>query len=280
MYKALFGAAVKAIAASNVVRLHPEVVASVRHYFFGGGADRTLPEEYHPEIKKVLLEYLSNIWNFPKWQINCATVINVVNDHFWFESLAGVIGAFNFDIECCVKEEKLKFHCWDKWDFNAGYATQIKVPVTGAVAKSIAAAGKVFKLGVEVKDGEVVAKEENLAKLNEGREFYTRWTIEFTFAELREFSKGEFDHTKFNWKHGGLPKWWIAKDSFLAAIERNFGDKVFATTLAKNKIEIEAIVGDDDDIIPDIIIVDADWAEMPRIAEFVESLGDGDDEEE
>lgn len=216
--KKLFNAAVKAIAAKADV--HPEAVNAVYHYFFGGGKDRTLPEEYHQETKEALLEYLDIITHYSAWsRVGHIRIGKAPWDGAWYSDLSGVIGAFNFDFEVDEESGKLIAHCRDKWNFNIvpeehkdeDFEDFIEIPST-PLDKLIVAAAKMMGVAVSLiqKDGEtfLAVSEQELATLNKGREYYTRWDIEVPFEEIHFINVKDHD-----WKHGGLPKAWIKEQA-------------------------------------------------------------------
>jgi len=269
MLQTIFDAAVKAIAAKTPV--HPEAVKAVYHYFFGGGKDRTLPEECHKETKKAIKEYLRWQWSFPTWKINVAKVDGweFIND------LTGVVGAFNFDIECVEEEGVVRFHCWDLWNFNAwtgaahkeDFSFGISVPSTKA-DKLIKSAASAMGIAVKEASNELLVSEHELAKLNEGRQFYTRWTIEFTLEELREINK-DFSFDAYDWKHGGLPKKWMKQLAFVGALEKALPPKKALIQRSRGDWESVEVISSTKNTVK--VQVPVDWSLIPNIVAQVEA---------
>lgn len=210
LFALTFNLAVKAVKVwllSQGQQVHPLVEEWVRHFFFGGGVDKTLPEEAIEETKIAVKEQLWQLWDEPAWyQLNTAEV----GERIWYSSLAGVIGRFNYDIK--VIEGGIQCYCWDYWDFNSDDSGSLHMEIShGSLRRTVIKTAEMLSLPIIENGSTLYVREFHLAELNSHRAFHTRWEFFIPFEELVE------NPEVIDWANGGLPKWWIEEDALIRA---------------------------------------------------------------
>lgn len=197
--------------------VNPLVEEWVRHYFFGGGVEKTLPPDAVEETKEAVMSSLRLLWNRPSWKIHTARVGKFLGKNSqgergmesWFCSLNGVVGSFNYNL--IPQEDGVLVKCWDLWDFNANSKEWMELKVPSNLHKLIKSLAKMLSISIE-QDGELLrVSEVELAKLNKGREFYTRWEFFLTWEELKAI--GMRDPKFCKWEYGGLPLDWFIENT-------------------------------------------------------------------
>jgi hypothetical protein len=159
--------------------INPLVEEWVRHYFFGGGVEKTLPPTAVEETKEAVMSSLRLLWIRPSWRIHTARVGKFLGKNSqgergmesWFCSLNGVVGSFTYNL---IPEEKgVLVKCWDLWDFNTNSKEYMELKVPCNLHKPIKALAKMLSLYIEEHEELLRISEVELARLNEGRQFYT-----------------------------------------------------------------------------------------------------------
>ena len=197
--------------------VNPLVEEWVRHYFFGGGVEKTLPPEAIEETKKAVMSSLRFLWIRPSWRIHTARVGNNIGKNSqghrgmesWFCSLSGVVNSFTYNL--IPQEDGVLVKCWDLWDFNTNSKEWMELKVPSNLHKLIKGLAKMLSITIE-EHGELLrVSEVELAKLNEGRQFYTRWEFFLTWEELKGI--GMRNPKFYKWEHGGLPLDWFIENT-------------------------------------------------------------------
>ena len=197
--------------------VNPLVEEWVRHYFFGGGVEKTLPPDAIEETKEAVKSSLRILWIHPSWRINTARVGKNIGKNSegqrgmesWFSTLQGVVGSFNYNF--IPQEDGVLVKCWDLWDFNANSKEWMELKVPSNLHRLIKAFAKMLSITIE-QHGELLrVSEVELAKLNENRQFYTRWEFFLTWEELK--SIGLRNPIFCKWEYGGLPLDWFIENT-------------------------------------------------------------------
>lgn len=197
--------------------VNPLVEEWVRHYFFGGGVEKTLPPEAVKETKEAVMSSLRFLWNRPSWKIHTAHVGKFLGKNSqgqrgmesWFCNLNGVVGSFTYNL--IPEETGVTVKCWDLWDFNTNSKEYMELKVPCNLHKPIKTLAKMLSLNLEEHEELLRISEIELAKLNEGRQFYTRWEFFLTWEELKEI--GMRNPNFYKWEHGGLPIDWFVENT-------------------------------------------------------------------
>lgn len=201
--------AVKIGLSARGMELHPLVEEWVKHYFLGGGSEKSLPPEAIGETKEAVLKSLHYLWKFPSWEIHTATVGNQYGMEGWLCTLKGVIGSFTYNL--IPEETGVKVQCWDLWDFNIDKEGLLLVELPAPLTKSIRSIASMLHIELIEEENCLLVQENELAKLNEGRQFYTRWEFFLTWEELKAIG---MRNPKFcKWEHGGLPLDWFIENT-------------------------------------------------------------------
>jgi hypothetical protein len=194
--------------------VNPLVEEWVRHYFFGEGVEKTLPTRAVEETKEAVKSSLRLLWMRPSWRIHTARVGKFLGKNSqgergmesWFCSLNGVVGSFNYNL--IPEETGVTVKCWDLWDFNTNSKECMELKVPSTLHKPIKSLAKMLSINVEEHEELLRVSEVELATLNKGRQFYTKWEFFLTWEEL-----GVTDPTQYKWEHGGLPIDWFIENT-------------------------------------------------------------------
>lgn len=197
--------------------VHPLVEEWVRHFFFGGGVEKTLPSEAVEETREAVMSSLRLLWARPSWRIHTARVGKFYGKNSqgergmesWFCNLNGVIGSFTYNL--IPQENGVLVKCWDLWDFNTNSKEWMELKVPSNLHKLIKGLAKMLSINIEEQGELLRVSEVELAKLNKGREFYTRWEFFLTWEELKTI--GMRDPKFCKWEHGGLPLDWFIENT-------------------------------------------------------------------
>lgn len=194
----------------------PLVEEWIRHYFFGGGTEKTLPVKAIEETKKGVIKSLKALWERPSWErINLSYAGGDYEDDYkFFTTLSGVVGHFNYKL--IPTNKGLKVLCEDYWDFNCcSEELQIKIS-NSLIQTAIIKIANTFDISIEKKeDNTLTIYEEELTRLNPSRAFYTKWEFFIAYEEL-PFMEG--NHTDYIWELGGIPKWWEQQEAMTSAL--------------------------------------------------------------
>ncbi len=201
--------AVKVWLSSKELELNSLVEEWVKHYFTGKGIDKGLPSDAIEETKEAVKVSLQKLWRNPSWKIHTANVGSGDGMQFWFCSLGGVIGYFTYNL--IPEENGVRVKCWDLWDFNGGIHYSLMVQLPESVKQLVKRFALLLGIKLLEEDGFLEVQESELAKLNQGRQFYTRWEFFLTWDELKGI--GMKHPMLHKWEHGGLPLEWFIKNT-------------------------------------------------------------------
>jgi hypothetical protein len=180
MYKILAASIYAALQAAGVY-VHPTTWAFISHYFMGGSQPPTLSQADIAETRDAVIISLKAHLKDEEMSRRTSLVASGDYDDWW-SSLAGAIGNFNYRI-LAVGPDTIKVECRDTWNFNPN-SYYMKLPCPPRLAGILSSLAK--KVGIEVSynGGELITREEQLAKLNPGRAFTTVWEVEIPTAEV------------------------------------------------------------------------------------------------
>ena len=207
-----FSLAVKAVKvwfSTKGLEVNPLIEEWVKHFFFGGGEEKTLPPEAIEETKKAVLKSLQFLWSYPSWEIHTASVGEKYGMEGWLCTLKGVIGAFTYTL--IPEETGVMIKCWDLWDFNIDKEGLLLVELPTPLRASIKKIASMLNIELIEQENCLLVQESELAKLNEGRQFYTKWEFFLTWKELKGI--GMKHPMLHKWEHGGLPLEWFIKNT-------------------------------------------------------------------
>ena len=180
MYKILATSIYAALQAAGIY-VHPTTWAFISHYFMGGSQPPTLSQADIAETRDAVIISLKAHLKDEEMSRRTSLVASGDYDDWW-SSLAGAIGNFNYRI-LAVGPDTIKVECRDTWNFNPN-SYYMKLPCPPRLAGILSSLAK--KVGIEVSynGGELITREEQLAKLNPGRAFTTVWEVEIPTAEV------------------------------------------------------------------------------------------------
>lgn len=200
------------LSTQGVEEVHPLVEEWIKHFFTGGGSDKTLPIEAIEETKEDVITSLRDLWKCPKWKTVGTAWGGTNTRHRWFTSLAGVIGSFNYTLH--LEEKGVVVKCWDLWDFNKT-DLRLKIDLEDAKLRAgVKTLASMLSIPIQEDGNTLTVLEEDLKTLNSQRQFYTRWDFFLSWEELGINNPEDYD-----WEKGGLPKTWLNQEAMKKAVK-------------------------------------------------------------